>query len=81
MASLLESQPMEQVHGLNLSQFGKLVIKPLEPSKSINTIEAWSDAFLEYASIFLIAHPHRTQELLKYMSTIRTAARRHVGLG
>ncbi|KAH3874697.1 hypothetical protein DPMN_037950 [Dreissena polymorpha] len=45
MALLLETQPGEQVRGLYLSPSGQLVIKPLQPSKSINTIEAWSDAF------------------------------------
>jgi hypothetical protein len=34
-----------------------------------------------YASIYLAAHPHRIQELLKYMNTIRTAAMRHAGMG
>ena len=77
----MENQPGEAAQGLNISSSGQLILKPVQPAKSINTISDWSDAFLVYASIFLAAHPHRIQELLKYMNTIRTAARRHAGMG
>jgi hypothetical protein len=80
-AVLLESQPGEPAQGLNISSSGQLIIKPVQPSKSINSIADWTDAFLVYASIYLAAHPHRIQELLKYMNIIRTAARRHAGIG
>jgi hypothetical protein len=36
---------------------------------------------LVYASIFLEAHSQRTLDLFKYISTIRTASKRHFGLG
>lgn len=49
--------------------------------KRINTIEEWSDAFLVFASIYLSAHVDQTQELLKYFSVIRLAAKRYRGMG
>ena len=52
-----------------------------QKQKQILTIEEWSDAFLVYTSIYLAAHPDKTQHVLKYFTTIRTAAKRHAGLG
>lgn len=34
-----------------------------------------------FSVVYLSAHPHKTQELLKYMNTIRTGAKPHGGLG
>ena len=42
---------------------------------------AWTSAFLIYASIYLSYHPHRTQGILKYMHTVRSAASRFGGYG
>jgi hypothetical protein len=36
IAVLLESQPGEPVQGLNIRSSGQLIIKPVQPSKSIN---------------------------------------------
>lgn len=66
---------------IELNSSGELVFKPAQSSRTITSIETWTDAFLVYASIFLAAHPFRTQEILKYMNVIRTAATRHQGQG
>ena len=47
----------------------------------VNSVLAWTDAFLVFTSVFLSAHPGRSQELLKYMHVIRTAAARFPGRG
>ena len=83
LAQLLDVQPGlgPEARRFELSPTGELVARAMPPSRSISTIEKWSDAFLVYMSIFLTGHPHRTQELLKYMNVIRKAASRHQGLG
>ena len=43
---------------------GELVLQTKQQSK-IYTVEQWTDAFLVYFSIFTLAHPDKTQELLK----------------
>ena len=35
-------QPGEPAQGLNISSSGQLIIKPVQPSKSINTIADWA---------------------------------------
>ena len=82
LGSLLDMQLGEpETRTLEFSQSGQLVMKPMLKSKTISTIEMWSDAFLVYASIFLAAHPHRVQEILKYMNVVRLAAKQHPGTG
>ena len=82
LALLLDAQNgSEQKRRLELSQCGESVLKPCQTNKNITNIETWFDAFLIYASIFLAVHPYRNQEILKYMHVIRTAAKRHHGLG
>lgn len=82
LALLLDTHSeMEDQKHIAVDQSGQLVLKSVQPSRSIQTIEAWTDAFLIYASIFVSAHPHRIQEVMKYMSVIRTAAKRHSNLG
>ena len=44
-------------------------------------IEKWTDLLLIYTSIFASAHPECRQELLKYMSIIRTGQKRFGGVG
>ena len=65
---------------LILNNSGNLCMAP-ESQRKIYSIEEWSDAFLVFASIYLSAHPTKTQEVLKYFSTIRLAAKRHMGAG
>ena len=67
-------------HKLGLSADGQFMITPAAGRK-ITTIEEWSDAFLVYSSLYLATHPSETQAVLKYFSTIRLAAKRHLGLG
>ena len=55
---------------------GKLVVqtttKPIR-TKRIDTIEMWTDAFLNYAKIIIDRHPQMAKDLLTYMVTIRGA--------
>ena len=55
---------------------GKLVVqttsKP-QKHKRIETIEMWTDAFLNYVQIIIDRHPQMTKDLLIYMVTIRGA--------
>ena len=55
---------------------GKLVVqttsKPQKP-KRIETIEMWTDAFLNYVQIIIDRHPQIAKDLLTYMVTIRGA--------
>ncbi|XP_052086251.1 uncharacterized protein LOC127723599 isoform X2 [Mytilus californianus] len=60
---------------------GQLVINPVLPQTKITNIETWSDAFLIFMSIYCSVHPHKFQELVKYMTSIRKGARRHGGIG
>ena len=53
---------------------GHTVLKPDRPKIQITTIAAWTSAFLVYASIFVDFHPHRAQEMFKYIQIIRSAA-------
>ncbi|VDI60981.1 Hypothetical predicted protein [Mytilus galloprovincialis] len=60
---------------------GQLVINPVSPKTKITNIETWSDAFLFFMSIYCSVHPHKFQELVKYMSSVRKGAKRHGGIG
>ncbi|VDI70629.1 Hypothetical predicted protein [Mytilus galloprovincialis] len=60
---------------------GQLVINPVSPQTKITNIETWSDAFLIFMSIYCSVHPHKFQELVKYMSSVRKGAKRHGGIG
>ena len=67
-------------HKLGLSVDGQFMLTP-NSGRKITTIEEWSDAFLIFSSLYLATHPGETQAVLKYFSTIRLAAKRHLGLG
>ncbi len=79
------SQPWKQdeLHGVALSvnQGGQIIWKSNKPKRLITSIHAWTNAFLVFSSVFLEAHPHRTQELLKYCHIVRMAASRYPGFG
>ncbi len=66
---------------LNMSEQGQLVWEDCRPKRKVTTIQSWTTAFLTFSAIFLQAHPHRAQELLKYMSLVRTSAERYQGFG
>ena len=53
---------------------GQVILKEATRKIKIPSIQAWRVAFLIFSSIFLGAHPNRSQELLKYMHFIRTVA-------
>ncbi|CAC5412899.1 unnamed protein product [Mytilus coruscus] len=57
---------------------GELVINPVLPQTKI---EILSDAFLIYMNLYCSVHPHKFQELVKYMTSVRKGARRHGGIG
>lgn len=71
----------QQAKHIEIGPLGELLIKPNQATKMISNISEWTDTFLIYASVFVAAHPHRFQEMFKYIHTIRTAAKRHPGLG
>ena len=62
---------------------GTWVLKPFTPppKNKIFSIEAWTNAFLVYMSIYIEAHPASVHDLLKYCHLIRSAASRYHGFG
>ncbi len=64
---------------LSINQGGQIVWQDDKIKRPITTIHNWTTAFLIYASIYLSAHPQRSQELLKYAHVVRTAASRYGG--
>ena len=50
-------------------------------TKKIDTIDRWSSAFHTFMSIYLVKHPNRFAELLKYAETVRMAAMQFPGFG
>ena len=68
--------------GFTMVQAGhQLVLKPVATRNKITNIEAWTNAFLVYASVYLQAHGNQAQALLKYCSLIRSASNRYTGYG
>ena len=63
---------------LTIDPQGNIVTQPKQPSK-IRSIDRWTDAFLIYCSIYTTVHPHRMQQLLKYMHDIRLGAQKSNG--
>ena len=49
--------------------------------RQISNIHVWTTAFLTFTSVFINVHASRTQELLKYMTIIRTFAAKWEGYG
>lgn len=79
---ITEAQCPETSNQLVMSDDGSVVVKPKEAAaKKIVNIENWTDAFIIFTSVYLSAHPHRAQELLKYMHSIRLGYSRHGGMG
>ena len=67
---------------VSVDEQGRPVLKSQEkPTIKINTISAWTSAFLIFASVYLSYHPQRVHEILKYMHTVRSAAIRFGSFG
>ena len=66
---------------LSLNSAGQVIMKEVKSAQKINSVHTWTSAFLVFSAIYLRSHPGRTQEILKYGHTIRTAASRFGGLG
>ena len=45
--------------------------------KKINSIEVWSNAFIIFMSIYIVKHSIETQDMLKYMNSLRLGASRN----
>ncbi len=80
-----QSQPWrqeeQQAMALSVNQGGQIIWKSNKPKQYITSIHSWTSAFLVYSAIYLAAHPHRVQEMLKYANVIRTASSRFGGWG
>ncbi len=50
-------------------------------TQSIQNIDNWTTAFITFTSIYLERYPEKAQQMLKYMSNIRLAAKRASGFG
>ena len=72
-ALLVRDPTMTQASTLSLDTQGQLVAQPKSVAK-IASIDNWTEAFLIFASIYLEAHPDKTQQILKYMNDIRLGA-------
>ncbi len=82
-AKIFAESGIEQM-GSELTVFQKgqqIVFRPTGPKRQIWSIEKWTDAFLVFSSIYLQKKPQYAQELMKYGSIIRSAARNYAGLG
>ena len=58
-----------------VTQSGLLALQSPK-QKKLETIEQWTDAFLVFMAVFCICHPEKAQDLLKYASVVREAAKK-----
>ena len=72
---------LKEGFAITLDNAGRAILKQAKTVRRISSISAWTSAFLSYSSIYLAFHPQRTQEILKYMHTIRSAAIRFASSG
>lgn len=54
---------------------GQLITKPQKNNEKITNVDQYTDAFLIYMSIYLQQYPSHASQMLKYLKTIRSAAR------
>ncbi|XP_052229228.1 uncharacterized protein LOC127843584 [Dreissena polymorpha] len=82
MAFLLPSSqnPSTLQFTLQLDDQHSFTINPTSRSKKINTIEAWTTAFIRFMAVYLHKYPFEAQQLLKYMEIVRDIARRRPGM-
>jgi hypothetical protein len=68
---------------LFLTAGGQLEARPKQSKDSLKSVEQWTDAFVIYSGIYLsnAAHSAKHLSLFKYIQTIRSAAKRHGGMG
>lgn len=79
LGSLLVRDPTKtQSSTLSVDAQGQLVAHPKQTHK-ISSVDNWTDAFLIFSSIYLEAHPNKTQQMLKYMHDIRLGAEKANG--
>jgi hypothetical protein len=52
----------------------QLMLKPQSKVKRIENIDTWTDAFINYALIYIQKHQARASEIFKYMAIVRGAA-------
>ncbi|XP_061188703.1 uncharacterized protein LOC133196870 [Saccostrea echinata] len=79
LALLLVRDPSKlQVSTLSMDAQGQIIAQPKNTNK-ITSIDKWTDAFLIFASIYLTAHPNKTQQLLKYLHDVRLGAEKSQG--
>lgn len=81
LSALLDPCYEENQQKISVNVAGELVIKSMAPGQKINTIEAWTDAFLTFVCIYTKAHPQKTGTVFKYTSNVRIAAKRCKGPG
>ena len=74
-------QERKEGFAITLDDAGRAILKQAKTPRRITSISAWTSAFLSFSSIYLAFHPQRTQDLLKYMHTIRSAAIRFASSG
>jgi hypothetical protein len=58
-----------------VTQSGLLALQSTR-QKKLDTIEQWTDAFLVFMAVFCMCHPDKAQDLLKYASVVREAAKK-----
>ena len=74
LGALLVRDPTKtQASTLSLDTQGQLVAQSKSVAK-IASIDIWTEAFLIFASIYLVAHPDKTQQIFKLMHNIRLEA-------
>lgn len=78
MSLLVRDPTKTQSSTLSVDSQGQLVVHPKQ-TNTISSVDNWTDAFLIFASIYLQAHPNKTQQMLKYMHDIRLGAEKAIG--
>ena len=66
---------------MRVNQAGQIVWKDNQAQRPVASINMRTSSFLIFAALYLPAHPHRAQELLKYCSIVGTASACHSGWG
>ncbi|ESO92305.1 hypothetical protein LOTGIDRAFT_162608 [Lottia gigantea] len=80
LALMLRTTTKEPERPLSISHTGELISKEKISSKILD-IEKWTNAFIIFMSIYISAHPCKSQDLLKYMRSVRLGASRSRGMG
>ena len=67
MAVLLKGEvELADIYGSNLlsvNELEKLETKPKSVTDKIGSVDKWTDAFLIFASVYLVEYPCKTQEI------------------